>query len=45
MTLFYSPSENSSPLCLNVFKEADVFKGLSWFFHNEGPTYDKALKP
>ena len=24
-------------LCLNEFKEADVFKDLSWLFHNEGP--------
>ena len=32
-------------LCLNAFKEADVFKNSSWLFHNEGPIYDKALKP
>ena len=31
--------------CLKVFKEADVFSDLSRLFHNEGPTYDKALKP
>ena len=30
--------------CLKVFKEADVFSDLSRLFHNEGPTYDKALK-
>ena len=30
---------------LNEFKEADVFKDLSCLFHNEGPIYDKALKP
>ena len=29
--------------CLKVFKEADVFSNLSRLFHNEGPTYDKAL--
>ena len=32
-------------LCLNEFKETDVLKDLSWLFHNEGPVYDKALKP
>ena len=32
-------------ICLNTFKEADVFKDLSWSFHNEGPIYDKPLKP
>ena len=31
-------------LCLNVFKEADIFKDLSLLLHNEGPIYDKALK-
>ena len=31
-------------LFLNSFKEADVFKDLSWLFHNKGPIYDKALK-
>ena len=31
--------------CLKVFKEADVFSDLSRLFHNERPTYDKALKP
>ena len=31
-------------LCLNEFKEADVFKNLSCLFHDEGPVYDKALK-
>ena len=44
MTLFHFPSENSSPyVTLNAFKEADVFKDLSWLCHNEGPIYDKAL--
>ena len=32
-------------LCLNAFKEADVFKDLSWLFHNDRSVYDKALKP
>ena len=32
-------------LCLNAFKEEDVFKDVSWLFHDNGPTYDKALKP
>ena len=32
-------------LCLIVFKEAGVFKDLSRLFHNEGPIYDKAVKP
>ena len=32
-------------LCLNAFKQGDVFKDLSWLLHNEGPIYDKALKP
>ena len=32
-------------LCVNAFKEEDVSKDLSWLFHNEGPIYDKALKP
>ena len=32
-------------LCLNAFKDADVLKGLSWLFHNDGSVYDKALKP
>ena len=31
-------------LCVNAFKEVDVFKDLSWLFHNEGQIYDKALK-
>ena len=32
-------------LCLNEFNEEDVFKDLSWLFHNEGPIYDNVLKP
>ena len=31
-------------LCLNAFKEADVFKDWSRLFHNEEPIYYKALK-
>ena len=31
-------------LCLDVFKEVDVFNNLSWLFHNEVPIYDKVLK-
>ena len=32
-------------LCLNTFKRTDVSKDLSRLFHNEGPIYNKALKP
>ena len=32
-------------LCLKAFKETNVSKDLSRLFHNEGPIYDKALKP
>ena len=32
-------------LCLSAFKKANVFKDLSWLFHNKGPIYDKALQP
>ena len=30
-------------LCLNAFKEADVFADLSRLFYNERPIYDKDL--
>ena len=32
-------------LRLKAFKETNVSKDLSRLFHNEGPMYDKALKP
>ena len=35
----------SIKLCLKAFKETDVFKESSSLFHNEGPIFDKALKP
>ena len=43
--LFPFRKQQSFMLCLNAFKEADVFKDLSWLFHNDGSVYDKALKP
>ena len=42
---FLLPFLKSFKLCLKAFKEKDFFKDLSSLFHNEGPIYDKALKP
>ena len=43
--LLHFLKQQSFKLCLTAFKETDVFKDLSSLFHNEGPIYDKALKP
>ena len=32
-------------LCLNAFKEGDIFKDLSRLLLNDEPIYEKARKP